>query len=430
MIKNKKAESLVWIIIAVFILSFTMLWILNIFGFNKWIEANYKDNIYAHIIKWNSENLIKKLNIPEMDNNEFFYIKKDTTNKTFTILTGSTNDEYQYIDYLWNKVNPNNNPWKTYKRIFQFKADILRHVIYPNEIPNLSFWYDATNVDWNNNIWLNDGDEISTLKDLSWNWNDAKQNTSWKKPKLKKVWIKDKDALQFDWSNDRLLINDNELINTNNDSNKWVNWIIYSQRSLAVVLKTWDDVTSDQMIYEEWWTRRWYSYMIHNWDIYAWIWNNNERDNGHKYKSVNLWEALPDTVYFITIVQDSSHWEYAWDGTTNNNFDDNANRLKIYLNWKLAAEAEHVDPQVEHPLDNWIWALTQWTVLPRSPYNSDSWDNKYFFKWYLWELIEWNHALSETEVRWLQNYFEQKWYDRIDNVKYNIVKTSSYKVVE
>jgi hypothetical protein len=294
----------------------------------------------------------------------------------------------------------------------------------------MSFWFDATNTDWNNNSWLNDWDNISLLTDISWNWNHASQTDSSRQPTLKKVWIKDKDALQFDWVNDKFKIDDNPLINTDNDSNKWVDWIIYNERSLAVVLKTWDDVSSNQMIYEEWWTRRWYSYMIHDGDIYAWIWNNNERDNWHKYKSVNLWEALPDTVYFITIVQDSSHWEYAWDGTTDNNFDDNSNRLKIYLNWKLATEANHVDPQVEHPLNIWIWALRQGTVLPWTPYNWDSGDDKYFFKWYLWELIEWNHALSDTEVRWLQNYFEQKWYDRIENVKYNVIKTSSYKVVE
>jgi len=430
MIKNKKAESLVWIVIAVFILSFTMLGILNILWFSTSLEWNYRNKVFSDMIKWNSENIVRKLDLPEMNNNEYFYIKKDTINKKFIVLTGSTNEEYKYIDSLWNKVNPNNNPWMTYTRVFQFKADILRHVIYPNEILNMSFWYDGTNINWTNNSWLNDWDEISLLKDLSWNWNDAYQNNSWAKPKLKKVAIKDKDALQFDWSNDRLLIGDSPLINTDNDSDKWVNWIIYSQRSLAVVLKTWDDVTSDQMIYEEWWTRRWYSFMIHSWNIYAWIWNNNEWDTDHKYKSVDLWEALPDTIYFITVVQDSSHWEYAWDGTTNNNFDDTANRLKIYLNWKLASETNHVDPQVEHKLDIWIWALTEWTVLPRSPYNWDSWDDKYHFKWYFGELIEWNHALSDTEVRWLQNYFEQKWYDRVDNVKYNIIKTSSYKIVE
>jgi len=430
MIKNKKAESLVWIIIAVFILSFTMLGILNIFWFNKWIETTYKDKVYSHIIKGNSENLIKKLDIPEMENNELFYILKDDTNKKFYILTGTTNENLKYIDYLWNNVNPNDNVWKTYTRLFQFKADILRHVIYPNEIPNISFWYDATNSNWNNNSWINDWDEVNLLKDISWNWNDAYQNESWKKPKLKKVAIKDKDALQFDWTDDRLYIDDSGLINADWDWNWSVNWIIYSQRSLAIVLKTWDDIISDQMIYEEWWTRRWYSFMIHDWDLYSWIWNNNERDDWHKYKSVNLWEVLPDTIYFVTVVQDSSHWEYAWDGTTNNNFDDPLNRLKIYLNWELASETDHVDPQVEHPLNIGIWALTQWTVLPRSPYNSDSWDDKYHFKWYFGELIEWNHALSDTEVRWLQNYFEQKWYDRVDNIKYNIIKTSSYKIVE
>jgi len=430
MIKNKKAESLVWIIIAVFILSFTMLGILNIFWFNKWLESTYKDNIYAHIIKWNSQNIIKKLTIPEMENNEIFYILKNTDNKTFNILTWSSNEKLKYIDYLWNVVDPTKNLWKTYTRVFQYKSDILRHVIYPNEIPNLAFWFDATNINWTNNSWLNDWDEIDLLKDLSWNWNDAYQNDAWKKPKLKKVAIKDKDALQFDGIDDRFFIDDSPLINTDNDSNQWIDWIIYNQRSLAIVIKTWDDVTSDQMIFEEWWTRRWYSFMIHDGDLYAWIWNNNERDEWHKYKSVNLWEILPDSIYFVTVVQDSSHWEYTGDDASDNNFDDELNQLKIYLNWELVSSTNHVDPQVEHPLDIWIWALTQWTVLPRDPYDWDNWDDKYHFKGYFWELIEWNHALSDTEVRWVQNYFEQKWYDRIDNVKYNIIKTNSYKIIE
>ncbi len=430
MFKNKKAETLIWIIIAVFILSFIMLWILNIFWFNKWIELIYKDKIYNHIIKNNSENIIEKLSIPKLNNNEIFYLKKDKTTKTFLVLTWTINEDYQYIDYLWNNVNPSDNPWKTYKRIFQYKADILRHVIYPNEIPNLAFWFDATNVNWNNNTWISDWDEISLLKDISWNWNNAYQNVTGKKPKLKKLAIKDKDALQFDWIDDRLLINDSPLINTDNDSNNWINWIIYNQRSLAIVLKTWDDVINDQIVYEEWWTWRWYSFMIHNWDLYAWIWNNNEWDDWHKYKSVNLWEILPDSIYFITIVQDSTHWEYIWTTASDNTFDDNLNQLKIYLNWDLATSTWHIDPQVEHSLDIGIGALTQGTVLPRSPYTSDSWDDKYHFKWYFWELIEWNYALSDTEVRWLQNYFEQKWYDRIDNVKYNIIKTNSYKIIK
>lgn len=470
MIKNKKAESLVWIIIAVFILSFTMLWILNIFWFNKWVESKYKDNVYAHIIKWNSENLIKKLDIPQMNNNEFFYIKRDKTNKTFTILTWSVNEEYKYIDYLGNKVNPNDNLWKTYKRLFQFKADILRHVIYPNEIQNMVFWYDANNVNWTNNSWLNNWNKISTLKDLSWNWIDATQSDSSKKPILTQNVIKDKYWLEFDWTDDLLKLPENAKLN-----NDWDNYAnrVYEQKTYAIVFKTWDDVSSDQVVYEEWGAATWYNFMIHQWNLYAWVHNKVENctswvapchdayssatysssdDNWyfewddpnwdwHKVESVDLWEILPNTIYFITIVQDSTHFNYpnAWNWIKTwliqptvqviRDPIDSENRLKIYLNWNLVKETSHVDPMPEHYLAG-IWNINKWSVKPRSPYDTISKDANLPFKWYFWEFISWNHALTDTEIIWLQNYFEQKWYDRIDNVKYNIIKTSSYKIVE
>ncbi len=462
MIKNKNAESLVWIIIAVFILSFTMLWILNIFWFNKTIEMDYKNKIYSHIIKWNSENIIKKLDIPQMNNNEFFYIKKDSSNKTFTILTGSTNKNYEYINYLWNNVNPDTNIWKTYKRLFQFKADILRHVIYPNEIPNMIFWYDANNTNGSNNAWLNNWDKISTLKDLSWNWIDAYQTDSWKQPILTANVIKDKYWIKFDWSDDWLKLNSNILLNDD-----WDNYAnrIYEQRTYAIVFKTWDDVTNDQVVYEEWWAAVWYNFMIHNWNLYAWIHNkvkncNNYSDpdckihfshtdysssdsnwyfewdtnsNWYRVKSVDLWEILPDTIYFITITQDSSHFVHpnAWDWVKTQPRDpiDSENTLKIYLNWNLVKKVDHVDPMPEHYLP-WIWNINKRSVKPRSPYDKISEDANLPFKWYFWEFISWNHTLSDTEIKWLQNYFEQKWYDKIDNVKYNIIKTSSYKIVE
>ncbi len=469
MIKNKKAESLVWIIIAVFILSFTMLGILNIFWFNKWVESTYKSNIYSHIIKWNSENIIKKLDIPEMNNNEFFYIKKDKINKTFTILTWSTNKKYQYIDYLWNPIDPTKNIWKSYKRLFQFKADILRHAIYPNEIPNMVFWYDANNINWNNNSGINPWDSISTLKDLSWNWIDATESDSWKRPVFEKNIIKDKPWLKFDWIDDLLKLPENKILN-----NDWDNYAnrVYEAKTYSIVFKTWDDVNSDQVVYEEWWEATWYNFMIHNWNLYAWVHNKVENCNGpapchnayvaatysssdnnwyfewddpdwdwHKDQSVDLWSIMPNSVYFITIVQDSTHFRHPDAGYWIQTWliqpivkvirdpIDSQNRLKIYLNWKLVNETDHIDPMPEHYLA-WIWNINKWSVKPRSPYDTISEDANLPFKWYFWEFISWNHALTDTEVRWLQNYFEQKWYDRIDNVKYNVIKTSSYKIVE
>jgi hypothetical protein len=48
----------------------------------------------------------------------------------------------------------------------------LKHRIDPPEIPNIIFHYDAKNIDGDQNSTLNDGDSISTWKDVANN-NDA-----------------------------------------------------------------------------------------------------------------------------------------------------------------------------------------------------------------------------------------------------------------
>jgi hypothetical protein len=66
-----------------------------------------------------------------------------------------------------------------------------------------------------------------------------------------------------------------------------------------------------------------------------------EWDSGHKFKSVLLDSALPETVYYITIVQDSTH-------NINGVLKDDMNKLQIFLNGALVSEINHVDPQPEH----------------------------------------------------------------------------------
>ena len=146
-------------------------------------------------------------------------------------------------------------------------------------------------------------------------------------------------------------------------------------------------------------------------------------DSWHKFKSVNLWEVVPDNVYFIMVVQDSSHTWESWSETT----DDLNNTLKIYVNWNLASEANHVDPQAEHHLA-WIWAVNEWNVRPWDSNPIQSWDWQWwcdtqclFFEWMIWELISWNHALNKTEIEWIQNYFEEKWLQEASNINYNTI---------
>ena len=192
--------------------------------------------------------------------------------------------------------------------------------------------------------------------------------------------------------------------------------------------------------------------MIHNWDLYAWIHNKADdtysctdfsdtdstfhfpRDSWNQYKSVNLWELLPNSVYFIMVVQDSSHLWETWDTT----IDDWNNTLKIYLNWELASETSHVDPQPEHHLAG-VWSVNERNVRPRDTDSNTntikSWDGQWwcdtqclYFKWIISEFISWNHALSETEIRWIQNYFDEKWLHWESNIEYNIIDSNVNKV--
>jgi len=387
-----------------FILSFALLWIVNVLDYNQNISYNYEKETDLYILKSNSDNILKKLNTDLLNQDEKFYIFKDEANKEYKLVTWSTNEHYKYVDKDWFYVDPNIAIWKTYIREFEKKIDILRYDIKPPEIEDLIFQYDATNTDWSYNSTLSWPDyEISQWEDLSWRWNHAYQNTNSKKPKLDLNWINFLPVVRFDWW-DILAVDDSVDINVAPT---------YKERSISIVYRTWTDVISNQMIYEEWWIDRWYSFMVHDWNIYAGIWNETERDTWHKYKSVDLWEALPESVYFIMIVQDSTNLDY------------NLNSLKIYLNWNLANSTSYVEQQYNHPNDIWIWWIRQNTVYPFSPWtnrNLSEWE--YLIEWWIWELLSWNHALSETEVKWIQNYFNQKWLWGKKSIRYDIVNST------
>ena len=358
MIKNNKAESMIWIIVWVIILSFLLTWIINIISFNKDYYSIYEEFLYENILKWSSSNIIKKLDISNISDNEIFYLNKDTITKNFTLYTWSSNEEYAYINNLWLKTNSGENIWKTYKREFLNKIDILRYNLNPSYLSWVIFHFDATNIDWSYNSTLNANDPVSTWKDLINNY-DGLQNWIGLEPLYITWWINSFPYVKFDWSNDVLNISNNSDINTQ----AW--W--YQEKSFAIVLKTWDNVISNQTIYEQWWWSEWYLININSSDISARVWNSTWD------KTVSLWEALINNIYLIIIIQDSIN-----------------NKLQIYLNWELVNEQTGLSSsQIAHSWDITIWS---------------NW-----YKWWIWELISWNYALTENEIRWIHIYFTEKW---------------------
>lgn len=411
--RQKKWETFVWIMIWLVILSFIALWIVNIVWVNLDISNDYEDLSAINIIENNTDNIIKKLDLSWLEEWYKFVINKDEVNKRFEILSLSWSEDYRYIDSLWNKQELlNDYRQKTFSRTLEVSKDIVKYVKEPGLIPDMILHFDAFDVDWD---WVFNDQPLDWLPQSIWKdkvWTkDAIQTDPNKRPIFKTWWINWNPALFFDWINDIYYIDDDDKINT------WSAW--YTERTLATVFKTWDDIITWQMIYEEWWPDRWYSFMVYNWDIYAWIWNDQEwyYDPGppvidHQHKSVNLWQAFPNTVYYIITVQNSK------------TLDDTQNTLSIYLNWRLKSSTDHIDKQIAHPDNIWLWWVNQNTVFPYPPFEEKGWGyNWNYFKWYIWEFILWNHALNNEEVMWVQNYLSNKWKINFSEIpKLNIIK--------
>lgn len=430
---KKKAESLAAVIIAVFILSIALLWIMNVVSFSRDTAIDYETEMFKHIITSNSDALIKNFEFDNLTNNETFYLYKDVENLEFKILTWSTNSGSQYIDILWNRIEDlDASLWNIYKREFIHQSDILKHSLDPSEVPNLVFHFDAQNPYWNNTH-PSDGTNISTWIDLA-NWYNAESVTwnsqsiqSWlSTPNIRENIINGFPWIEFNGINNIYQLPLNADIS--NDDN-WVYDKVYTQKSFSLVFQTSDDVISEQVIYEQGWVSTGYNFMIDDGNLFAWIHNIAnwfaEWDNWHTFKSVSLWEALPNTTYYVTVVQDSNNFD------ENGDIVDELNKLQIFLNWEIVSETDHVDPQWEHHIA-WIWWVNEWNVhawngnvIRRSSWYCDN--QCLFFKWYIWEFTSWNHALTPAEVRGMHNYLLEKWLGGKESINYSIINTKVAK---
>lgn len=276
--------------------------------------------------------------------------------------------------------------------------------LFPNELPSLVQHYDAQDINGNDNYTDEPGNNsrITTWVDKANSFN-ANQSTNNKKPRLRTNTINGFQAIEFDGNNDIFNISNNTLINNGSS---------YTQKSFAAVFQTGNDVNTFQTIYEQWGAVRWYSFIVHNGHVYAWVWNNNEWDNGHKYKSVDLWVAQPNTTYFAIIVQDSRSTI------------DEENTLSIYLNGNLASRQTHVDRQYSHPWRIALGWVSNDTVRAsdNTPININEW---HYFGGHIWEMLSWNHALDQAEINGVQEYFSQKWWVVVFSEKYPIPSPTS-----
>ncbi|NVP17603.1 hypothetical protein HUU51_02695 [Candidatus Gracilibacteria bacterium] len=440
---NKKADTIAGIIIAVFILSFAMLGIVNVLDYNQNITSNYEKETDLYILKSNSESIIKRLNIDHIQQDEKFWIRRNEATQRYEVVTGTGNEYLKYVDKDGRNIDPASNIGKTFIREFEKKIDILRYDIKPPEINNLVFHFDASNVDGTYNSTLTGGVVVNRWVNLAGNGvPDAVDKStlplapyiySSQLPRFNIDGLNGKPMVEFNGVDQMLAMDVNIKINT--DRNIFINPSsndpacskpehTFKEKSFAIVFKTSDDIINSQMVYEQGGQATGYNFIIEGGEVWAGIHNTAiysictgrtypSWPTGHKFKSVSLGTVLPNTIYFVMVVQDSS------------NSIPSQNKLKIYLNGFLVNQTDYVYPQPEHlygGLGNVYYLNVSgktWGVF--RDYIAG---HKAYFKGGIGEIISRNHALSENEIRGVQNYFSQKWLGGKSSIRYDIVETT------
>ena len=267
--------------------------------------------------------------------------------------------------------------------------DQITIAISPPPLSGLVLHYDAQDIDGDGDFTDQpaDGSPITTWIDQSSSAPNNAATSGGNQPTFNANGINANGAINFDGNNDLFTIANSTELNEETQTN---------EISLAIVLETGSSVAGDQIIYEQGGGLRGYSFVIQNNHIYAGIWNNTEWDAAHQYKSVDLGVVQPNTIYYITIVQNSS------SGV------DATNTLSIYLNGSLASSVNHVDPQRAHGGSIGLGRINGGTVLPANNVVGNT-GNTDYFNGMIGEFMIWKNALSQTEINTLNTYFTDRW---------------------
>ena len=238
-----------------------------------------------------------------------------------------------------------------------------------------AFWYRG-----DTGIINSSGTSVSTWSDISSNNIDATQTISSEQPDDNGA-INNIPALYFDGS-DKLNIANNNLINSATS---------YSQKTIAFAFRTSDDITSDQVIFEQGGRTRGINIHIRSGIVYFNIWNrkNDDKKATTPYDAIYLSSPIStDTSYVGTFV-------YDYDGGGN---------LHLQLNDLPPQTIGGVGRLFRHTGGIALGA-SNGTIFHDNATPSGNAN----FKGTIAEMIYFNSAVSSQDLSDMQNYLEQKY---------------------
>lgn len=86
-LKRNRGETLVSVIIGVFVLAMVISGIAAILANNLAVENDYMRNNKLHFLEVNSTNIIRRLDTSNLDEKQVFYLEKNETGSVFLVRT-------------------------------------------------------------------------------------------------------------------------------------------------------------------------------------------------------------------------------------------------------------------------------------------------------------------------------------------------------
>lgn len=113
--KINKWSTLVSTIVSVVIMSICFLTIYKLLDFDNQNSYDFYRLNYINILSYNSDKIMdSSIKTTIFSTWDLVYIKNDWTN--ITIFTWSVNENYKYINYLWQNIDIQNYKWVYFSR--------------------------------------------------------------------------------------------------------------------------------------------------------------------------------------------------------------------------------------------------------------------------------------------------------------------------
>ncbi len=259
-----------------------------------------------------------------------------------------------------------------------------------NAIPNGVLNLDAQDIDGDGDYSAGDqptsGSNVQNWEDKFGGNNDASQATPGRRPTYEAdAFGTGIGGLVFDGNNDTYGIGTQTGINA---SGPW------PEKSFAVVFRTGADTSGFQVVYEQGGSIRGYQVSIDNGNIYAAGYNNTGSEWGaDRFKIMNLGAVQANTTYRVIMVFDSN---------------DGLGYIKANLNGGDFIQLDEVGSQPNHTGAIGIGAEQNGTVQP-STLNLTNNSNTNLFEGAIGQIMSWNTALDDNQIRAVDSYLAYKW---------------------